>query len=59
MYLVVEGQSCPAVIDRLGHAEIFIGQEYEYVKDEFVVKVIEAAGPCTWNKCRLRGRGNV
>jgi hypothetical protein len=37
MYLVVEGQSCPVVVDRLSCAEICIGQEYEYVEDELVI----------------------
>jgi hypothetical protein len=37
MYLVVEGQSRPVVVDRLSHAEIGIGQECEYVEDELVI----------------------
>jgi hypothetical protein len=59
MYLVVEGQSCPVAVDGLSHAEICIGQEYEYVEDELVVQAFEAARPCGRNGNRRRGCGQV
>ena len=37
MYLVVEGQSCQVAVGRMESAEICVGEECVYVKDELVI----------------------